>query len=230
MEEAALRKLISATLGLAFLAAFSLANTGNAATILQFGQFNPNDVITETVAGGVTTLTSGVGPTPLPIQVSLTNVGGVTFPAGSQLAFETFTLTSNSVAAPGATTLDGFSGVIQFSLTPGGVSVLTATVSNGILNVTGQAGTFSTGNTVFTGYTPITSQIAQQVGGPPSFGGTALGFSNITTGSIATGFSAQNSGTFSAAVPEPASVVSGGIAVLAGVGLVGLRRIRPSKA
>jgi len=226
MEEAALRKLISATLGLAFLAAFSLANTGNAETILIFGQpGGTTDVITERVANGVTTLTTGSGPTASFIPVTITNLGGITPQGGSISAFESFTLTSPTAPGAGATSLDNFSGNIQFSQTPGGVSILTVNLTNGLLTQTGNAATFSSGNSTFTNLNPA---IVAQIGGTTGFGGTSLAFSNVV-GSIPTGFTAQNAGNFATAVPEPISLVSGSIAFLTGVGFFGVRRFRAAQ-
>jgi hypothetical protein len=226
MEEAALRKLIRATLSLAFVAAFSLASTANAATILGYTQTNPNDVVTERVVGATTVLTTGSGPAATFISILIGNIGGQ---SASQGAFVSFTLTAPGVASPGATSLNGFTGVIQISLTPGGSSILTATTSNGILTVNTGAGTAGLqADTIFSGYPPG-GAIATQVGGPPSFGGSSLSFSNVT-GTVATGFTAQHSATFSSVVPEPISLVSGSIAVLAGVGVFGFRRLGILKA
>jgi len=226
MEEAALRKLIRASLSLAFLATFTLASTANAATILGYSQTAPTtEVVTERIVGTTTQLITGTGATATPISILIGNIGGQTT---SQAAFVNFTLTSPNVASPGATSLGGFSGVINITLTQAPVpTILTSTISNGTLTL-GPNGTASLlADSVFTGYPPG-GAIALQVGGPPAFGGTTLGFSNVS-GPL-TGFTANNVGTFSTAVPEPMSLVSGSIAVLAGVGVFGYRRLRPSKA
>jgi len=225
MEEAALRKLISASLGLAFLAAFTMANAANAATILTMGQtLTSTEVVTERVAGGQTILTTGSLPTAAPISVLISSIGGA--PA-SVPAFETFTLTSNSVASPGALTLGGFSGTITFTATIGGPTILVAAVTNGTLSLNTVGGGGFLGDTVFSGYA---GAIQAQVGGPPVSGSSSLSFSNVS-GPISSGFTAQNSGTFSAnVIPEPASLVSGGLAALAGLGLFGARRLRAAKA
>jgi hypothetical protein len=220
-----LRKLIRATLGLAFLATFTLASTANAATILGYSQTLPTtETVTERIVGTTTVLTTG-GTTASPIQILIGNLGGQSVSIG---AFVNFTLTSALTASPGATSLGGFSGVITISpsntLTP---TILIATISNGTLTL-GPNGTASLlADTVFTGYPPG-GAIATQVGGPPAIGGTTLGFSNVT-GSLA-GFTANNVGTFSTAIPEPMSLVPGSIAILSGVGVFGYRRLRPSKA
>ena len=221
-----MQKMINGVLVFTFLAAFALANSANAATILIFGQQSTTDVVTERVVGTTTVLTSGPGTTASAIPVSITSLGGVTPPGGSILGFETFTLTSPTVASAGATSLDNFSGTIQISQTAGGVSVLTGTVTNGLLTLTGTAGTFSSGSTTFTNLSPA---IVAQIGATSGTGGSALSFSNVT-GTIPTGFTAQNAGNFSTAVPEPASLVSGSIALLVGAGFFGFRRLKASKA
>jgi hypothetical protein len=223
-----MQKMLSRVLAVAFLATLTLANSAGAATILVFGQSNAADDITERVVGATTQLISGSGTTATAIPVSITNLGGITPPGGAIAAFETFTLTSPSVAGAGATSLDNFSGTIQFSQTPGGVSILTATITNGLLTLTGTSGTFSTGTSVFTN---LNGAIIAQLGGATTAtGGSALAFSNVS-GTIASGFTAQNSGDFAAnPIPEPASLISGSFAVLAGLGLFGLRRFKASKA
>jgi hypothetical protein len=206
---------------IALLASFALlAHEAGAATILIFGQTNSTDVITESISGSTVTLTSGAGGTAVSIPASITNIGGVTPLGGSLSGFETFTLTSTT--GPG-----GYSGTIVFSqlANGGGLPILTATVTGGLLTLNGGAAGFTANNTVFSNVNPA---ILAQVGLPTFAGSTSLSFVNLTPTS--NGFTAQNSGLFSSAVPEPASIVSGCIAVLAGLGCLGVRRIRASAA
>jgi len=231
MEEAALRKLIRASLSLAFLAAFSLANAANAATILVYGQnATQTEVVTEGVSGGQTFLTSGPVPptTASPINVSTTSLGVLAPPpGGSILSTVLINLVSNQVASPGATSLGGFSGTITLaSVGPPAVPQLTATITNGTLTLNTTGGATFLGDTTFSGLNPA---IVAQIGGTTAFGSTALSFSNVN-GTLLSGFTAQNGGTFSGEVPEPMSLVSASNAGLAGVGLFGFRRLRPSKS
>jgi len=231
MEEAALRKLISATLGLAFLAAFSLANAANAATILVYGQnATQTEVVSEGVSGGRTFLTSGPGPvtTATPISVSTTSLGVLAPPPGGAiLSTANIDLRSNLVAAPGAMSLGGFFGTITLaSVGPPSTPQLTATVTNGTLTLNTTGGATFLGDAVFTG---LNGAIVAQIGGTSAFGSASLSFSNVN-GNLLSGFTAQNGGTFSGVVPEPMSLVSASIAGFAGVGLFGFRRLRSSKS
>jgi hypothetical protein len=203
---------------IAGLASLALANSVGAATILQFNQVSPNDVVTETISGGTITLATGLGTVGTPIPASYGNIGGQVPPV---TGFETFTLTST-------TGLGGFSGTITF--TTGATLQLTDVLTNGLLTINGGAATLSSSNSSFT--FPAGGAISTQIAagtGTSAFGSSALSFSNVTfTGT--TGGTAQNSGTFSTAVPEPASLVSGGLALLAGLGYFGVRRFKTSRA
>jgi len=223
-----LRKLISATLGLAFLAAFSLANNANAATILTYGQIAAGiEVVNLQVQGTQTLLRSGPSGAASPISVRVDSNGGN--PAGFP-ALETINLVSTNVASPGATSLGGFSGTITY-VDPGtGNSVLNVAISNGVFTLQGAGAGSLLADAMFTGY-PAGGAIATQVGGPPTTGAASLSFNNITSGGLA-GFTAQNSGGGfnTGIIPEPASLVSGGIGLLAGVVLFGAQRRRAAKA
>jgi hypothetical protein len=203
---------------IALLASLALlVQEAGAATILIFGQTSNTDVVTETISGSTVTLTTG----PLGIPISITNIGGLTPPGGSLAGFETFTLTSTT--GPGGS----FSGTIVISPLPGGAGTppgLTAAVTGGLLTVSGNTASFLSPTTTFSNLNPA---IIAQIGltNPP--GSTSLSFNNLTFTS--TGFTAQNSGLF-AAVPEPASIVSGCIAVLAGLGCFGARPFMASAA
>jgi hypothetical protein len=232
MEEAALRNLIRASLSLAFLAAFSLANAADAATILVYGQnATQTEVVTEGVVGGRTFLTSGPLPPQdaTPISVSTTSLGILAPPpTGPILSTALINLSSSLVAAPNALSLGGFSGTITLTSATG-TPQLTATVQNnsGVLTLNTSGGASFLADVVFTN---LNGAIVTQLGGATTaFGAASLSFSNVN-GTLLSGFQASNGGTFSTVVPEPTSLISGSIAVLAGVGAFGFRRLRPSKA
>jgi len=231
MEEAALRNRIRVSLSLAFLAAFSLANAANAATILIYGQqTGQTEVVTEGVSGGRTFLTSGpVPPTDAtPITVTTTSLGILAPPPGGGiLSTALINLSSNLVASPGATSLGGFTGTITLaSVGPPSTPQLTATITNGTLTLNATGGASFLGDAVFTG---LNGAIVAQIGATTASGAASLAFSNVS-GSLLSGFTAQNSGNFSTIVPEPMSLVSASIAGFAGVGLFGFRRLRSSKS
>jgi hypothetical protein len=250
MEEAALRKLISATLGLAFLAAFSLANTANAAAILSFsaGGLGPG---TKTATANGTTSTTLNATSPLitggfPVLVG--TFADVTLgPIGSFNARETFgtpigTAPSGITSVGPATLSDGviqqgFSGTISYTdpTTPA-TNYLTVTFV-GVLRGSAGGSTveLSASNTVagqsvtFTSSRPEMQPFINQ-----PFRNFTIGLTGLSTplaisgvsgaGTIASFSTTNQSGNFSTAVPEPTSVVMAGTAVLAGLGCFGWRR------
>jgi len=123
--------------------------------------------------------------------------------------------------------LGGFFGTITLaSVGPPSTPQLTATITNGTLTLNTTGGATFLGDAAFTG---LNGAIVAQIGGTSAFGSASLSFSNVN-GTLLSGFTAQNSGTFSGVVPEPMSLVSATIAGFAGVGLFGFRRLRSSKS
>jgi len=237
MEEAALRKLIRATLGLAFVAAFSLASTTYAGPILDFTQATPGNVnITSTNVGNNTTLA-----VTSPTNVAVGKVVGQTAPPGTQYV-ETFTLSSTTApsGSDGNITQGGFSGSFSYALPGvGGAVQVAGNVTGGILTTVtnGAGGTTVNFNTSNVQFTTIAPAILLQ-----AFGSTTIPLSSlIGTFQLAltpaspnlTGlnFTASAGGAITAqSVPEPASVVMASMALVAGLGGVGVRRIKASRA
>jgi hypothetical protein len=231
------------SLALASLASLAMATSSSAVTVLQFGQTNPNDVVTATASGGTTTLTTNSLAAPGSIPVQITNIGGT--PLGVPIpAFETYI---NVVSTGTATTSAGqveqlYSGTIAITSGPNatGGNFLTATFQNALLSGLAGGGSASLvgsrppQNVVFTSnFAAIVPLIA---GNPPE--NFSISFSNInpafTAGTTISGFTAQNTGTFAtgttAVIPEPSGVVMAGTAMLVSLGCFGWRRRQSSQA
>jgi len=220
---------------LAFAALASLAMMGtsaNAATIFIYGQQNATDVVTATSSGGSTFFGSGVdGPPADGIFVTVTNIGGATPPPGTPALLETFDFRSTGpiTTTAAGTTQTGFTGSFSF-----GTQVI-GTVTNGVLttSVSGQntSGSFRSDNVTFT---TLGAAILAQLGIPgivPGLSGSlSISLINLQGNPATLNFTAQNSGTISATVPEPASVVMTSMALVAGLGCFGLRRAKASRA
>jgi len=210
----------------ALIALSCVAGRVQAGTVLQFGQANPNDVVTATLSGGVTTLstTGNAGGADVSIPVLITNFLGA--PVVAIPAFETFV----DVHSVGSTTLaggqliQGFVGTIIFSSLPGGLgsNYLTASfVSVGLPGVA--SGTLGGSQAQLSATGPLQSLVLSSDFGLDGFTNPTsmtLGFSNVgpflkdSGGSIGS-FTAQNAGTFSAAaIPEPTSGLMGAISVV----------------
>jgi hypothetical protein len=229
-------------LGLAAVIAMSCAAgraQAGSITVLQFGQANPNDVVTATESAGMTSL-STAGNTDgsnVSIPVLITNFLGT--PVVSIPAFETFV----GVHSVGADTVAGgqvfqsFVGTIVFSSLPGGLGsdFLTATFTNpSLAGVT--SGTLGGAQAQLSAAGPPQSLVLMSSFEPAGFANPTsmtLGFSNVSPAladmsadhSIHS-FTAQNAGTFSASVvPEPSSIVLGGLAAL-GMAPLAIRRQR----
>jgi len=232
MEEAALRKLIRASLGLAFLATFTLASTTNAAPILDFSQSTPANTVTST---GTNLSTTG----------TVTTVGalaGVQAPPNT-LFIETFNFTS--AAAPTGTdgnqTQGGYNGTFSYVNQATGVLQVAGTVTGATLSTVtngtgGTTGNFNASNVTFT---TIAAPILQTAfgGATPALntlvGNFSLTLNNLTpatTTSLA--FTGRAAGIITAtqAVPEPGSVVMASMALVAGLGGLGVRRFKASRA
>ncbi len=226
---------------LAFACATSLLLGSSAkasSTVLAFGQQNPADIITATVSGGVTSLSTagnldGAG---VSIPVSITNYLGVPQVPFPILAYETFvgvhsTGTATTVAG---TISQNFVGTIDFTVSPGvagpgNPAFLIATFS-------GPNGTFSGGagggSASLSASEPSDTVTFTVPGLTFANAAIALGFSGIvippglsTSGTTVGPFTAQGAGTFSATVvPEPSRTLFG---LLCGGG--GHARLRAQK-
>jgi hypothetical protein len=211
-----------------------VAYSTQAGTVLQFAQVNAADTVTATESDGVTTLSTAGNPVmdggPSSIAVTLTNFNGA--PAPPIPVFETFI----GVTSTGTATMSGgqiaqlFSGTIEFTVNPGPASAsnpdfLTATFTNAVFLGT----TNSASLTVSAPDLTLSSSMA-------TFGtvtGMAIGFSGINStplginnGSVAS-FTAQNSGTFSAAaVPEPSTLCLASFATAIGALAYGRKKMR----
>jgi hypothetical protein len=220
------------------MASLAMASSASAATILAFSQQTSTDFVQATVSGSTTTLTThGPSATPTSIPITITQEGNSQNVNVS--AFETFlpALTSSSGSSGSPPTQSGFNGTIIISTGAGGTggNFLTAVITNGRLDASGAAGGFiaatgsvnggSPSTVTFTSNDPNIAPLLTPAGGPAA-GAVSLSLVNITPvqpGAGFTTFTAQNTGNFStvAAVPEPASVISAGTAVLAGLGCFG---------
>jgi hypothetical protein len=210
----------------ALIALSCVAGRVQAGTVLQFGQANPNDVVTATLSGGVTSLSTagnadGAG---VSVPVLITNFLGT--PVVSIAAFETFV----GVHSVGTDTLAGgqiiesFVGTIIFSSLPGGLGVkyLTASfVSSALPGIV--SGTVGGSQVQLSATGPPQSLVLQSDFGLAGFTNPTsmtLGFSNVgpslqDLGGSIRDFTAQNAGTFAAqAVAEPTSSVMGVIAIV----------------
>jgi hypothetical protein len=209
-----------------------LACSTQAGTVLQFAQVTATDTITATEAGGVTTLSTAGNPPsnggPLSIAVTLTNFNGA--PAPPIPVFETFVGVTSTDAATtsGGVITQHFSGTIEFTLNPGPASAtnpdfLTATFTNAVFSGL----TNSASLNISTPDLTLSSSLATF--GPDT--GMSIGFSgiapplSITNGSVAS-FTAQNSGTFSAAVPEPSTLGLASFALAIGTLAYGRKKMR----
>jgi hypothetical protein len=239
-----MRTPIRGILAFTCLAALTLANTANAGPIMSFTQAG-DGTVTGTTASGTTTLTTNSALFPGSKTVTIGTIGtGATNIA----ALETFSLVRSTAAASivnGQIQQDAYTGTITFTNPVGGAVLLTVTLTGTGDFLNGGPGTGSAGlNGPMTFTAPATSPIviAGALGGPgvtSATGSGSLSFSNIvsppgstTNGLILTGTTLNNfaasldAGNFTAnaAVPEPASIVMASMAVVAGLGLHGLRR------
>jgi hypothetical protein len=231
MEEAALRKLIRATLGLAFVAAFSLANTTNAAPILDFSQSTPGNVVVST---GTNLSTNNT-------QVLVGALAGVPAPPNT-LFTETFSFSSTAAptGSPGNQTQGGYSGMFTYTNLLTGVIQVQGTVSGAVLSTfttpggTGTTASFNSSNVTFTNVAgPILTQAFGAVVPLNLLSGTfSLTLNNLDPQTAPTlAFNARAAGIITAQViPEPTSVVMASMACVAGLGGLGLRRIKASRA
>jgi len=242
------------SLALATVASLAMATPSSAITILQYGQTNPNDFKTATVAGGVTTITTSSAAASGSIPITITNIGGI--PLAGPLVingFETFTnVRSTGPATLTGTTIDQpFSGTVAFTSLAGGAGInfLTATFTGATLTGLAQGGSASLiaseppGTITYTSSDPRVLAALAALGPlgftenfSISFSGINQppGLSIIGTGANATigPFSARNAGTFDAAavVPEPSGLAMAGTAMLASLGCIGWRRRQSSRA
>jgi hypothetical protein len=204
---AVLSRFLRRSFALACATALLLASSANAGTVLQFGEANPADSVTATNTAGITTLSAN-------LAVLVTNFNGVPFPFGIAM-FETLSAVSTGAAtSTGSTITQDFSGIVTFSSLPEGAGTLflTATFANAVFSGSGNSGSLNATapNVVFTS--------SQATFGPDA--GMSLGFSNIDALSVSNGsiasFAAQDSGTFSAAVPEPSALCLASFAAVIG--------------
>jgi len=228
------------TLALASLATLAMATSSGAITILQFAQTNPNDFVTATASGASTTLTTNSTLAPGSIPIQITNIAGAALGVPIP-AFETFIgVTSTGTATTTAGVIEQlYSGTIAITQGPNntGGNFLTATFTNATLSGFAGGGSASLVGSRPPQNVTFTSNFAAIIplilGNPPE--NFAISFSNITptlsvSGTTIAGFTAQNSGTFAAVVPEPSGIAMAGMAMVAGLGCLGWRRRQSSRA
>jgi len=234
MEETALRKLIGASLGLAFLAAFTLASTTNAAPILDFGQSSGANTVTSSNTGNNTTF-STTGTT-----VGVTALAGVAPPTPTNFT-ETFNFTSSQapVGSDGNIAQGGFNGAFSYSV-PGGAVQVAGNVTNGSLSTVtnGTGGTTANFNSSQVTFTTVAPAILTQAFGSVVPLNTLTGNFSLTLNNLnpatptSLAFNARAAGIITAtqAIPEPTSVVMASMALVAGLGGLGVRRFKASRA
>jgi len=225
---ALLSRLLRRSLALACTASLLMGPSALASsTILSFSQQNPNDVITASESGGVTTLSTagnadGAG---VSIPVSINNYLGVPQVPFPILAFETFVgvHSTGSATTAAGTISQNFVGTVEFTVNPG-----VAGPSNPaflIATFSGPNGTFSGGaggGSASLSASEPTNTVSFTVPGL-SFVDAALslsfsGISGLSTGGSTVGdFTAQGAGTFSVGtVPEPGTLGMASFAVVVG--------------
>jgi len=228
----------------ACVASLAMSTPASAATILAFSQQFSSDSVVATVAGSTTTLsTQGPVASPTSIPITITQLGNL--PNQTIPAFETFLPTLVSTAPTSGGIQNGFNGTIIISTAPGGAggNFLTAVITNGRLSANGAAGGFEASSGTTNGGNPTTvtltsanAAVTAVLGGPgPVPGAVSLSLVNVTPpqsgGASFVSFAAQNTGNFStAAIPEPASLISAGTALVAGLGCFGWSRRKSSRA
>jgi len=216
------------------LASLAMAASANSAEILNFGQAGPpGNTITSTNAGNNTTLST----TGTLIQVSA--LAGVQAPPNT-IFTENFSFTSSTAptGSDGNISQVGFSGTFQYVASNGVVQVA-GNVTNGTLSTVtnGSGGTtanFNASNVVFTTIAPaiLTQAFGAIVPLNTLTGNYSLTLNNlIPFQTTSLNFTARAAGIITAqAVPEPASVAMTSMALVAGLGGLGLRRIKASRA
>jgi hypothetical protein len=225
-------------LAVACLASLGLASQARATTILQFSELNQTDVVTATTSGGVTTFTTNSATNPGFIPVAFSNLAGIGGPGGQANGFEQFVnVTSTSAPAhAGGQLTQTYSGTINFFLTAvgGGIGSQLLTVTFSVGNFMGA----ETGNSASLNastppdtvvFTSTNATMAAAIAGAVGRN-FSLSFSNLspsipTSGGLVSPTTFNNAGTFSVtAIPEPASLISSSLALLAGLGCYRLRR------
>lgn len=222
----------SFALACAALLLLLLGSSANASsmTVLQFGQTNPFDVITATDSAGVTTLSTAGNPDGGGVSVPVTITNFLGTPGLAIPAFETFVNVMSTGPATGSVS-QPFSGTIEFTSAPGGAGInfLTATFGPAGGSSPTLAGTSGGLTANLTASDPpqslvlTTDPVFSTILSPPSSMNIAIG--NIapalgTSGGSIAGFTAQNSGTFSASttvIPEPGTLCLASFGVVFGV-------------
>ncbi len=207
-------KYFALSLALVGLAHLGLgADKAKASLLLNFGQTDNFNTITGTKTGDTGFTISG---TNVPIQITQVNPeSGLTAPLTAYL-----NVTMNSTAAAGDVagigSYQAFDGVVTITSSPGGAGInyLSTTTLSGLV-----IGINNTGN-VTLGSSPsgvsFTSDVFPSLSDPMSI---ALQLGNVTPGfglngnSLAS-FTASVTGTASAAVPEPSSIVAAAIGLM----------------
>lgn len=228
---------------LAFACATSLLLGSSAkasSTVLAFGQQNPLDVISATISGGVTSLSTagnadGAG---VSIPVSITNYLGVPQVPFPILAFETFVgVHSTGTATTAAGTISqNYVGTVEFTVNPGvagpgNAAFLIATFSGPNGTFSGGVGGGSAGLNASEPSDTVTFTVPGL-----SFGNAAiaLSFSGIpippgltTSGTTIGPFTAQGAGTFSGTtIPEPSTLCLASFAAVVGTLAYGRKKLK----
>jgi hypothetical protein len=204
---------------------------------------NPLDVITASVSGGVTTLSTagnadGAG---VSIPVSISNYLGVPQVPFPILAFETFVdvHSTGSATTTGTTISQNFVGTIEFTANPGPVSgtnpaFLIATFSGPNGTVSGGAGGGSVGLNASVPSDTVSFTVPGMAFADAAISLSFSGISSLgTTGGSIGPFTAQGAGTFSAnisTVPEPSTIALSTFPLVLGALIYLKKRKSPSQA
>jgi hypothetical protein len=216
----------------AFAVLLVMTSSARAGTVLQFTQTNPFDSVSAIQSGSTTTLSTAGNADGgfASVPVTITNYNGMSLnvpPLSYIPAFETFegvTSVGPAVSFFGLVE-QSFSGTIVFSQLPGGVGTnyLTVKFTDATFFGSGSSATLQTSTNSTVSYSSDFINTLDMPGFSLSFSGISPAVS--TTDNTLANLTGQQTGTFSAVIPEPSTVVLGTFPLVIGA-LVSLKRKR----